>query len=162
MADGGAGGGGGTLRDRLPSRWNLSRKGIDVASITCSVCDSGIETSFHSLWVCSFATSIWNKIFKWLDLNPPSISNMHGMFAWIDDLHMTSNKKAILEVICGAVLWSLWNFRNETLFGAAHPKRSIVIDMIMDCSFRWYSSRNKLPLISWNNWIQNPLVVFSL
>nr|GEU53261.1 RNA-directed DNA polymerase, eukaryota [Tanacetum cinerariifolium] len=40
-----------TLRDRLPSRWNLSRKGIDVASITCPVCDSGIETSYHSIWV---------------------------------------------------------------------------------------------------------------
>nr|GEU69301.1 putative RNA-directed DNA polymerase, eukaryota, reverse transcriptase zinc-binding domain protein [Tanacetum cinerariifolium] len=41
-----------TLRDRIPSRWNLSRKGIDVASITCPVCDSRIETSYHSMWVC--------------------------------------------------------------------------------------------------------------
>ncbi|GJY79149.1 RNA-directed DNA polymerase, eukaryota [Tanacetum coccineum] len=37
------------LRDRLPTRWNLSRKGIDVDSLSCPVCDVGIETIQHSM-----------------------------------------------------------------------------------------------------------------
>ncbi|GJV97714.1 RNA-directed DNA polymerase, eukaryota [Tanacetum coccineum] len=28
------------LRDRLPTRWNLSRKGIDLDSLSCPICDS--------------------------------------------------------------------------------------------------------------------------
>ncbi|GKB95780.1 RNA-directed DNA polymerase, eukaryota [Tanacetum coccineum] len=48
------------LRDRLPSRWNLSRKGVDVVSLSCPVCDCGIETIHHSLWFCSLATIVWN------------------------------------------------------------------------------------------------------
>ncbi|GJQ95360.1 RNA-directed DNA polymerase, eukaryota [Tanacetum coccineum] len=48
------------LRDRLPSRWNLSRKGVDVVSLSCPVCDCGIETIHHSLWFCSLATTVWN------------------------------------------------------------------------------------------------------
>ncbi|GKA61897.1 RNA-directed DNA polymerase, eukaryota [Tanacetum coccineum] len=151
-----------TLQDRLPSRWNLSRRGIEVASITCPICDNGIDTSYHSLWVCSLATTVWIRVFNWLDLHPPSIPNLRGLYTWLDDLHMSSNKKAILEVVCGVVLWSLWNFRNETIFGINQPKRSILFDKIVEFSFRWYSTRNKLSSISWNNWIQNPLEFFSL
>ncbi|GKA44149.1 RNA-directed DNA polymerase, eukaryota [Tanacetum coccineum] len=151
-----------TLRDRLPSRWNLSRRGIEVASITCPTCDNGIDTSYHSMWVCSLATTLWIRVFKWLDLSPPDIPNLRGLFTWLDDLHISSNKKAIIEVVCGVVLWSLWNFRNDMIFGDTQPKRSILFDKIVEFSFRWYSSRNKLSSISWSNWIQNPIEVYSL
>ncbi|GJU93175.1 RNA-directed DNA polymerase, eukaryota, reverse transcriptase zinc-binding domain protein [Tanacetum coccineum] len=48
------------LRDRLPFGWNLSRKGVDVVSLSCPVCDCGIETIHHSLWFCSLATTVWD------------------------------------------------------------------------------------------------------
>nr|GEZ36862.1 RNA-directed DNA polymerase, eukaryota [Tanacetum cinerariifolium] len=53
-----------TLRDRIPTRWNLSRKGIEVPSLLCPVCGNGTETTSHSIWLCSFATSVWHKIFS--------------------------------------------------------------------------------------------------
>nr|GEV66850.1 RNA-directed DNA polymerase, eukaryota [Tanacetum cinerariifolium] len=150
------------LRDRLPSRWNLSRRGVEIASITCPICDNGIDTSYHTLWVCSLATSLWIRVFKWLDFNPPVIPNLRGLFTWIEELHISSNKKAITEVVCSVVLWALWNFRNDMIFGNIHPKCSILYDKVVDFSFRWYSSRNKLSSISWSNWIQNPIEVYTL
>ncbi|PWA34445.1 hypothetical protein CTI12_AA619030 [Artemisia annua] len=51
------------LRDRLPTRWNLSRKGIDLDTISCPICDSGVESIEHILWFCSLATSIWHRVF---------------------------------------------------------------------------------------------------
>nr|GEU34439.1 reverse transcriptase domain, reverse transcriptase zinc-binding domain protein [Tanacetum cinerariifolium] len=151
-----------SLRDHLPSRWNLSRKGIDVISINCPICDHGIDSAYHTLWVCLLASTVWTRVFNWLDLSPPSISNMLGLYAWIDSLYMSSSKKDILEVVCGVTLWSLWSFRNEVIFGTVRPKRSMLFDKIVDYPFRWYSTRSKLSFISWNNWIQNPLVVYSL
>nr|GEZ28853.1 RNA-directed DNA polymerase, eukaryota [Tanacetum cinerariifolium] len=145
------------LRDRLPSRWNLSRRGIEVASITCPTCDNGIDTSYHTMWVCSLATTVWNRVFIWLDLSPPDFPSLRGLFSWLDDLHISSSKKDIIEFVCGVVLWSLWNLRNDMMFGDTHPSRSTLFDKIVDFSFRWYSSRNKLSSISWNNWIQNPI-----
>ncbi|GJT81938.1 hypothetical protein Tco_1056280 [Tanacetum coccineum] len=71
--------------DRLPSRWNLSRRGIEVASITCPICDNGIDTSYHSLWVCSLATTVWIRVFNWLDLHPPSIPNFTCWYTGLDD-----------------------------------------------------------------------------
>nr|GFB34319.1 RNA-directed DNA polymerase, eukaryota [Tanacetum cinerariifolium] len=129
------------LRDRLPTRWNLSRRGIELISLNCPICDAVIETMFHSLWVCSLASLVWLRVFSWLDLSIPSISNLHGLFSWIDDIQLSQKNKTILEVICNACLWSLWSFRNETIFGTDYPKRSLLFYKIVDFSFRWYSAR---------------------
>ncbi|GKE88028.1 RNA-directed DNA polymerase, eukaryota [Tanacetum coccineum] len=151
-----------SLRDRLPTRWNLSRKGIDIDSLSCPICDTGIETIHHTLWTCSLATTVWHRIFSWLQIPPPTLADLHDLYSWVDDLHISSSRRIILDTICGVVLWSLWNFRNETIFGTTPPKRCLLIDKIVDFSYSWYSSRNKLSPVTWNNWIQNPLEISSL
>ena len=150
------------LRDRLPTRWNLSRKGIELDSLNCPICDINIETLNHSLWFCSLASTLWHRIFVWLDINPPSPSNIQDIFSWLDNMRISSANKTILEVICGVVLWSLWHFRNESIFGISPPKRSILFDNIVECSYRWFSSRNNKSCITWNNWMQNPLRISTL
>ncbi|GKC51189.1 reverse transcriptase domain, reverse transcriptase zinc-binding domain protein, partial [Tanacetum coccineum] len=72
-------------RDRLPSRWNLSRRGIEVNSLNCPICDAGTETSFHTLWACSLASLVWIRVFKWVDLFIPTISSLSDLFIWIDE-----------------------------------------------------------------------------
>nr|GEW73890.1 RNA-directed DNA polymerase, eukaryota [Tanacetum cinerariifolium] len=103
------------LRDRLPTRWNLSGRGIDLDSLYCSTCDASNETIDHTLFFCSLASSVSHRVFAWLDLQIPNPSNIHDFFGWLYDMRFSSSHKALLEVICGVVLWSLWNFRNETL-----------------------------------------------
>ncbi|GKA00426.1 RNA-directed DNA polymerase, eukaryota, reverse transcriptase zinc-binding domain protein [Tanacetum coccineum] len=140
------------LRDRLPTRWNLSRKGIDVDSLSCPFLMLwNLETIQHSMWFCSLATTVWHRIFVWLHISPPNLSNLQDLYSWIDDLHISSSRKIILETICDVVLWTLWNFRNETIFGSTPPKRCILIDKILDFSYSWYSTRNKLSSVTWNN-----------
>nr|GEU46095.1 reverse transcriptase domain, reverse transcriptase zinc-binding domain protein [Tanacetum cinerariifolium] len=146
------------LRDRLPTRWNLSRKGIELDTLLCPICDSNIETVDHTFWTCSLATSIWNKIFDWLDIDAPSPVHIQDIFTWINDLRVSTTKKSILEVICGVALWALWQFRNGLVFGSSPSNRCTLFDSIIDTSYRWYSIRNKLSSISWNNWMLNPLL----
>ncbi|GJW15499.1 RNA-directed DNA polymerase, eukaryota [Tanacetum coccineum] len=38
--------------DALPSRFNISRRGIDISSLTCPICDAGIETTDHLFFSC--------------------------------------------------------------------------------------------------------------
>nr|GEY61709.1 RNA-directed DNA polymerase, eukaryota [Tanacetum cinerariifolium] len=92
------------LRYRLPTRWNLSRKGIDVDSLSCPVCDAGFETIQHSLWFCSLATTVWHRIFVWLHITPPMLSNIQDLYSWIDDLHISFSRRTILDTICSVVL----------------------------------------------------------
>nr|GFA65069.1 RNA-directed DNA polymerase, eukaryota [Tanacetum cinerariifolium] len=150
------------LRDRLPTRWNLSRKWIDLDTLSCPIYDSSIETSNHTLWFCSLATSIWHKVFAWLDIDTPCHAHIQDIYFWISNMRVPAPKKSILEVICGVSLWALWKFRNELIFGSSPPKRCFLFDSIVENSYRWYSTRNKLSSISWNNWMQNPLMYSTL
>nr|GEV58872.1 G-type lectin S-receptor-like serine/threonine-protein kinase At1g34300 [Tanacetum cinerariifolium] len=43
------------LRDRTPTHWNLSRKGIEVLSLLYPLCNISPETSAHLFWSCSDA-----------------------------------------------------------------------------------------------------------
>nr|GEW84827.1 RNA-directed DNA polymerase, eukaryota [Tanacetum cinerariifolium] len=76
------------LRDRTPTRWNLSRKGIEVPSLLCPLCNISPETSAHLFWSCSMATSIWRLVFKWIDLTFPESNNLNDVFNWLDDTRL--------------------------------------------------------------------------
>ncbi|GKC32824.1 RNA-directed DNA polymerase, eukaryota, partial [Tanacetum coccineum] len=36
----------------LPTRFNVSRRGIDIDSIMCTICDNGVKTSRHLFFYC--------------------------------------------------------------------------------------------------------------
>ncbi|GJY98419.1 RNA-directed DNA polymerase, eukaryota, reverse transcriptase zinc-binding domain protein [Tanacetum coccineum] len=48
--------------DRLPTRFNLSFRGIDASSILCPICSSAGETSSHLLFSCNVTRQLLFKI----------------------------------------------------------------------------------------------------
>ena len=150
------------LRDRLPTRWNLSNKGVEIESILCPTCSSSPETIQHSLWTCSLATCVWLKVFSWLDLLYPTPSSLQDVFAYVDQLHIHNDRKLMLQAIFGVVLWTLWSFRNHLIFNSHPMARNEIFDKVTSTSFLWYTNRNRKANISWNNWLQNPLIPYIL
>ncbi|GJW57332.1 RNA-directed DNA polymerase, eukaryota [Tanacetum coccineum] len=51
--------------DSLPTRFNLSRRGIDIESIMCSICSKGVESSSHLFFSCSMVRLLARKITHW-------------------------------------------------------------------------------------------------
>nr|GEY59167.1 RNA-directed DNA polymerase, eukaryota [Tanacetum cinerariifolium] len=49
----------------LPTRLNISRRGMDIASILCPVCGIAVESSRHLLFDCHVAKDIFRKICHW-------------------------------------------------------------------------------------------------
>ncbi|GJX80171.1 RNA-directed DNA polymerase, eukaryota [Tanacetum coccineum] len=147
------------LRDRLPTRWNLSRKGIDIVSLLCPICNQNPELIDHVLWKCSLASELWHKVFMWLDLTPPVINSFAAIFDWVEDLRINPQGKHIVQSILGVTAWSIWKFRNGCIFDHKRPIRQDIFDNIVDLSYVWLSNRYRKLNISWTNWIQNPLLV---
>ncbi|GKD19042.1 RNA-directed DNA polymerase, eukaryota [Tanacetum coccineum] len=54
--------------DSLPTRFNVSRRGIDIDSIMCVICDNGVETSRHLFFYCCMVRQIVRKITRWWDV----------------------------------------------------------------------------------------------
>ncbi|GJV09948.1 reverse transcriptase domain, reverse transcriptase zinc-binding domain protein [Tanacetum coccineum] len=92
------------LKDRIPSRWNLSRKVVELSSLACPICSTHPETSHHLFWTCDLASNIWVLIFKWVDLFPNAVSSLTEVFSWLDNMNLRASRKLVLESIIGVSL----------------------------------------------------------
>ncbi|GJT35205.1 RNA-directed DNA polymerase, eukaryota, reverse transcriptase zinc-binding domain protein [Tanacetum coccineum] len=147
--------------NRLPSRVNLDRKGIDIGSILCLICHEDIETVNHIFFNCGMAQDLWALLAKWWELNIPLCANISEWYDRLDDSPIPSKARFILEGVGGALLWTILNYRNCLLFSSSHSKKSDLWDSIVSQSFLWISSRNPKFRCSWVYWLQNPLATIS-
>ena len=95
-------------KDNLAKRnWNGSKK--------CCFCDQD-ETIQHLFFTCPFAKMIWRIVHMALNISPPtSINNMFGN--WL--LGVPRNEKVQIRVGVCALLWAIWNIRNDYIFNRA-------------------------------------------
>lgn len=54
--------------ERLPARSNLDKRGIDLHSTRCLLCDEDQETEFHLFAKCPISVDVWNAISSWWNL----------------------------------------------------------------------------------------------
>nr|GEV36937.1 RNA-directed DNA polymerase, eukaryota [Tanacetum cinerariifolium] len=51
--------------DCLPTRVNISRKGVEIESMLCHMCDNAVESSRHLFFSCYFISELTRKITRW-------------------------------------------------------------------------------------------------
>ncbi|GJV50359.1 RNA-directed DNA polymerase, eukaryota [Tanacetum coccineum] len=54
--------------DKLPTRMNLSLKGIDILTIVCPLCHASVESGSHIFFSCPMDHHLWRKLMRWWDL----------------------------------------------------------------------------------------------
>ncbi|GJR12536.1 RNA-directed DNA polymerase, eukaryota [Tanacetum coccineum] len=69
--------------DCLPTRLNISRRGIDIPSILCPICDSVVESSSHLFFGCSLAKDILRRICRWWNVEFSDINSYAEWSSWI-------------------------------------------------------------------------------
>ena len=145
--------------DRLPTRENLMVRGIDVPSILCPSCGTAMEDTDHVFVKCDIAVQIWEKIFRWIDMDQPMFGVIADVFNWIDAVNVRHKARGVLEAIFISAMWVMWQYRNNVIFGAVKMKKSIIFDRIVSHSFEWCSSRGKDVYYNWSMWLQSPMTL---
>ncbi|GJS10251.1 RNA-directed DNA polymerase, eukaryota [Tanacetum coccineum] len=137
--------------DKLPTRLNLSLRGIDIPSIICPICSSAGESCSHLLFACNMARLLLRKVARWWDLQTPDLNSYDDWLSWFISIRLSKGLKEVLEGVFYVMWWAIWKFRNEVLFGTSPPRLDLIFDDIVLLSFRWCSSRckNKFDWISW-------------
>nr|GEW46265.1 RNA-directed DNA polymerase, eukaryota, reverse transcriptase zinc-binding domain protein [Tanacetum cinerariifolium] len=55
--------------DSLPTRLNISKRGIVIDSILCPICNMEVESSGHLFFTCLLARDLFEKTLAWWDIN---------------------------------------------------------------------------------------------
>ncbi|GKD56973.1 RNA-directed DNA polymerase, eukaryota [Tanacetum coccineum] len=83
--------------DCLPTRLNLSRRGIDIPSILCPICDRVTESSRHLFFECHFAKDIFHKICRWWNVDFLDVNSFDEWTSWIDNLRKPNKHNRLLQ-----------------------------------------------------------------
>ncbi|GJS49859.1 RNA-directed DNA polymerase, eukaryota, reverse transcriptase zinc-binding domain protein [Tanacetum coccineum] len=144
--------------DNLPTRLNISRRGMDIDSILCPTCGKAVESTRHIFFTCQIARDILHLITSWWNIPYMEVSSYEEWLVWILSLRLSIKHKRIFEGVCYVTWWHIWNFRNKTIFGSESPSKAAIFDEVQSRSFYWCRYRCKA-YFSWIEWLKNPHLV---
>ncbi|GJR69769.1 RNA-directed DNA polymerase, eukaryota, reverse transcriptase zinc-binding domain protein [Tanacetum coccineum] len=144
--------------DALPTRFNISRRGIVIPSLTCPTCDNGIETSDHLFFKCDMSRQLASKVSSWWSVNYADINSYNEWCSWITTIRLKNKTKAMLEGVFYTMWWYIWNFRNKLLFEDKAPLKATLFDNVVSSSYYWCKFRSRSSF-SWVEWLNNPHLI---
>ncbi|GKC90419.1 RNA-directed DNA polymerase, eukaryota, partial [Tanacetum coccineum] len=146
-------------KDILPTRFNLSLRGVDINSILCPVCHMAEESSSHLFFSCNVARLLFQKITRWWDLDVVDLFSYEDWIFWLSPLRLSKGAKSILEGVIYVSWWAIWKYRNQVIFGSSPPRLHLIFDEIVLMSFTWCSNRSN-GSFDWNIWLKCPSSLF--
>ncbi|GJX04365.1 hypothetical protein Tco_0190281 [Tanacetum coccineum] len=114
-----------------------------------------VEFSSHLLFSCHLARLLMLKVARWWELEVHSFNSYGDWLIWFNNIRLPSKLKEILEGICYVMWWAIWNFHNQVVLGANHPRLDLLFDDIICLSYTWCANRCKFK-IDWNSWLKCP------
>ncbi|GJZ84117.1 RNA-directed DNA polymerase, eukaryota [Tanacetum coccineum] len=144
--------------DGLPTRLNISRRGLDIDSILCPLCENAVESSTHIFFTCRIVREIFRKVSCWWNVSFADISSYEEWKDWIVNSRLSLKYKNLLEGVCYILWWHIWAFRNKSIFGLKNPTKAGIFDDVVSRSFYWCRSRCKASF-SWIDWCKNAYLV---
>nr|GEV91183.1 RNA-directed DNA polymerase, eukaryota [Tanacetum cinerariifolium] len=145
--------------DALPTRFNLSRRGIGIQSTSCPICDCGVESTEHLIFRCSLIRQLGRKVLKWWNIPSVEVDSYEEWKVWILSLRHVAKMKLLIEGVWFTMWWYVWNYRNKLLFDDKAPTKVVLFDNIVSSSFHWCNSRCKASF-GWYEWLKNSYLIY--
>ncbi|GKC79814.1 RNA-directed DNA polymerase, eukaryota, reverse transcriptase zinc-binding domain protein [Tanacetum coccineum] len=79
--------------DCLPTRFNISRRGMEIESILCPMCDNAVESSRHLFFSCRFISELMRKITRWWDMDYMEINSYEDWLEWVSSIRLPLKQK---------------------------------------------------------------------
>ncbi|GJS19833.1 RNA-directed DNA polymerase, eukaryota, reverse transcriptase zinc-binding domain protein [Tanacetum coccineum] len=155
--------------NRLPTRINLSSRGISLATTLCPFCNNEDEDLDHCLINCFRVLPVWKKVWSWWHLPPPSTFPSFGIKdiafgTFVSNGCMLSNKAIYGVFQC--TFWAVWKWRNKLINAQQDrvdsTREDDIFPSIQRISKIWIFARASSRPANWNCWISRPFDLFTL
>lgn len=120
----------------------------------CVVCNSDLETTWHSLLTCPATKECWEQLGVWpfIDERLLYCENFRDMF-----FSLTVRLDQLQMQIVAMTLWSLWTKRNTLLWDYRRETNPEVIHRGKALVSMWELARNHKPTVEDHQTIQQPV-----
>ncbi|XP_071728520.1 uncharacterized protein [Rutidosis leptorrhynchoides] len=149
------------LHKRIPVRVELDKRGMDLHSVRCPLCDGDVESVDHTFISCNLARDLWVRVGKWWNLGSPSFNNLGELLKDVGSLSMSSSGRLILQATFWVCAFLIWKNRNNKVFQGKCWSTPVALNEVQIKSFEWISSCVKDKKFDWLTWISNPSVLLS-
>ncbi|XP_071696053.1 uncharacterized protein [Rutidosis leptorrhynchoides] len=144
------------LNKRLPVRLELDKRGIDLHSVRCPLCDGDLESVDHAILKCNLAFDVWSRFHKWWGINNFSSTNLTELLCLNNSSSTTSFGGLVLQASKWVCAYLIWKNRNNKVFHGKTWNAPLALNEIQETSFLWISTRAKKKNIEWLSWISSP------
>ncbi|XP_071709418.1 uncharacterized protein [Rutidosis leptorrhynchoides] len=144
------------LKGRIAVKTELVKRGIDVDTVLCPLCDKATETLDHSFLSCDFTKAVWAGIHQWWQVALTPLTNLEDILRGVRygsiPLHLTR----VWQVITWTTCYLIWKNRNYKVFNGDSWSTSKTICEIQVKAFEWIRNRSKKFHKDWLQWLLNP------
>ncbi|XP_071740464.1 uncharacterized protein [Rutidosis leptorrhynchoides] len=144
------------LKRRLPVRLELDKRGIDLHSVRCPLCDDDLESVEHTFILCKHALELWDRVFNWRNLGNFSNVTLQEIFAGNGPTSSSTFGKKIWQALVWTCAYLMWKNRNNLIFKGKGWNGPIALNEIQVKSFEWISQISKGKKFEWLMWLHNP------
>ncbi|XP_071699141.1 uncharacterized protein [Rutidosis leptorrhynchoides] len=145
-------------RGRLPVLFELDKRGVDLNSVLCPLCNDGVETVSHALFECKLVREIWDRVFKWWGMDSTQ-HNIDNILCGNSYLPCSSVGEKIWKAMVWTSVYLIWKNRNQKDFKGLCWSSPVALNDIQVKSYEWIAKRNKIKSIEWLDWLQNPNIL---
>ncbi|GJV54697.1 hypothetical protein Tco_1455702 [Tanacetum coccineum] len=86
--------------DKLPTRLNLSLRGLNIPSIICPLCSIAVESTSHLLFSYQLARQLMIKVVHWWELEYQDFHSYEDWLLWFKNLRVSKRLKDVFEGVC--------------------------------------------------------------
>ncbi|XP_076902911.1 uncharacterized protein LOC143557812 [Bidens hawaiensis] len=124
-----------SIINRLPTKDELSKRGVILQNHLCELCDMDVETNTHLFTGCFFTAEVWNGVEAWCRLQPMVIFDVTDLLQITSSQPFSKTAKYILRDIIYVVMWAIWIERNDRIFKGKRRRAIEVVESIKMSSY---------------------------
>ncbi|XP_028057518.1 uncharacterized protein LOC114261441 [Camellia sinensis] len=136
-----------TWKGRLKTAGFLNRIGVlnQNTFVNCVFCGQAVETVNHVLLWCPAVWKVWACLMNWWGVLWVIPDNVNGLLQWWRGYKWRKFENIIWKAIPMAVMWSLWNTRNDVVFNGKMFQLNELCELIKVRIALWVKSQSKEP-----------------
>jgi hypothetical protein len=147
------------LRDRLPTKNNLLRRGIIQADNIRCVAGCGFdESATHPFLHCELFGSLWQHVRSWIGISGADPQNINDHF--IQFIHYRGHSRtcrSFLQLVWLLCIWLVWIERNNRLFNNIQTPIFQIIEKVKHNSLWSLKANNTTFVFGSQRWWSDPL-----